>query len=205
MLAVLHYCIDNCKSAYMVKKPEGVYELAPFFLDQLAHIVLIFVVNVVISYISPWKFYLEVVYLKITEFIGKFNNGISYNDKVMLSVLLFVLGVWGVGIFIRLFFNSRKYRESAENILVKLDAGMSQKKGTEDGGYIIGILERIFIICAIVFGIKEVIGFVLATKSIARLKKFDDDRFVEDFIIGSFISFISAIITGFLINTLNIL
>lgn len=50
-----------------------------------------------------------------------------------------------------------------------------------------------------------VIGFILTVKSVARLKKFDDDRFVEIFIIGSFISFISAIIIGYIIKSLNVI
>lgn len=73
---------------------------------------------------------------------------------------------------------------------------------------IIGILERLFIICAIVLGIAQntqmvqIIGFVLATKSVARFKEFDDRDFVEYFIIGSFISFTSAILIGVAIRAL---
>jgi len=37
------------------------------------------------------------------------------------------------------------------------------------------------------------------------MKKFDDDKFVEIFIIGSFSSFIPAIIIGYIIKALTIL
>lgn len=203
-LAILHFFIDKCKTDYTAGKPAGRYELVPFLLDQFAHLVSIAAVTVFVSYILPEKLCLESIFQHITAFAHKCTEGISYADKVVLSALLFVLGVWGVGTFIRLFFNRRKYRNGEGNLLEKPDDNGSQKIGTEDGGYTIGILERIFIICAIVIGIKEVIGFVLATKSIARFKKFDDDRFVENFIIGSFMSFISAIIIGIIIRTLNI-
>jgi hypothetical protein len=130
---------------------------------------------------------------------------LSFYNKLSLTAFLIISGTWCVGIFIRTFFNWLKYKnfKSAVNLNIQL-WHKSFTNGTEDGGFIIGLLERLFIICSIVLKIPEVIGFVLATKSIARFKKFDDDSFVETFIIGSFLSFICAIIIGVIIKNIHL-
>lgn len=207
ILAVLHFLIDSLKTEYGIRKPISKYRLAPFFIDQLSHFITILAVSIYLSTVLPNVRLLSSIVNYIIYFISTYTKNFTYADKVLLSILLFVIGVWGIGYFIRLFFYKRKYKKINSKLLGKTIEENSvefPKSGTEDGGFIIGILERIFIICAIVIGLNEVVGFALATKSIARFKKFDDDKFVEDFIIGSFISFISAIVIGILIKALKI-
>ncbi|MEL7568214.1 MAG: hypothetical protein AAGU27_25530, partial [Dehalobacterium sp.] len=110
-----------------------------------------------------------------------------------------------VGHFIKIY-NCRLHhltskRKKEANKVIKFDIERELENGVYSGGFIIGLLERTFIMIAIIFGLpNEIIGFALATKSIVRFKKFDDDRFVEYFIIGTLISYTSAIIIGKLIQ-----
>lgn len=207
VLSLLHFLIDSLKSYISIKIPISRYRLTPFFLDQFLHLLSILAASIFVSFKLPVVSSIHTTFQYIAGYINSCAAGITYSDKVMLSILLFVIGVWGVGYFIRLFFNKRKHKNS-ENILLekyeKVNDLGSRQSGTEAGGLIIGMLERAFIICSIVIGINGVIGFVLATKSIARLKKFDNDRFVEDFIIGSLMSFLCAIIIGAFIKALKI-
>lgn len=207
VLSAVHFLADSWKTGYGAREPISRYRMKPFFLDQFVHFISILAASIFISFTLPKTTVMAAVARYIVKFVNSSAAGVTYTDRVILSALLFVLGVWGMGCFIHLFFDKRKYKNIDSNLLKKMEQANekdSQKLGTEAGGFIIGILERIFIICAIVVGINEVIGFVLATKSIARLKKFDDDKFVEDFIIGSFISFISAIVIGVIIKALKV-
>lgn len=207
VLAAIHFLIDACRTGYGSREPLSRFGVISFLIEQLAHVVSILLVTFAVSLLKPGPSALAGIENKLVTYIANAFSGVTLTEKVMLSMLLFVIGVWGIGSFIRLFFNWRKYRNTGSRLYYAMktaELDRSADSGTEDGGYIIGILERIFIICAVVFGIKEVIGFVLATKSIARLKKFNDDRFVEDFIIGSLISFISAVAVGVAIRALKI-
>jgi len=135
----------------------------------------------------------------------KISSILTYQQKILLALILLVVGLWGIGIFIRIFFNYLQFKPYKKLINSGFQIShIKNEAGAQDGGLYIGIFERLLIICSIVFLKPEIIGFVLTTKSIARFKKFDDDAFVEKFIIGSFISFISAILIGILIKSLII-
>lgn len=69
----------------------------------------------------------------------------------------------------------------------------------------IGILERVFIFIAILTGYLQVIGFLLAAKSIFRfgdLTRSKDRKLTEYILIGTLLSFLIAIATGFLVKSL---
>ncbi|MDA6069603.1 DUF3307 domain-containing protein [Flavobacterium sp. AC] len=72
-------------------------------------------------------------------------------------------------------------------------------------GNYIGILERLFVFCFILTGHFEAIGFLLAAKSIFRfgdLKEAKERKLTEYVLIGTLISFGTAIITGLLVQAL---
>jgi hypothetical protein len=74
-----------------------------------------------------------------------------------------------------------------------------------NAGNYIGILERLFVFCFILTGHFEAIGFLLAAKSIFRfgdLKEAKDRKLTEYVLIGTLISFGSAIITGIVVQGL---
>jgi len=72
-------------------------------------------------------------------------------------------------------------------------------------GNYIGILERLFVFCFILTGHFEAIGFLLAAKSVFRfgdLKEAKDRKLTEYVMIGTLISFGTAILTGLMVQTL---
>ncbi|PWB24754.1 DUF3307 domain-containing protein [Flavobacterium sp. HTF] len=74
-----------------------------------------------------------------------------------------------------------------------------------NAGNYIGILERLFVFCFILTGHFEAIGFLLAAKSIFRfgdLKEAKDRKLTEYVLIGTLISFGSAIVTGLIVQAL---
>lgn len=76
----------------------------------------------------------------------------------------------------------------------------SNDDGTLRGaGSYIGILERLFIIIAILTSNLSVIGFLLAAKSVFRfgdLSRSEDRKLTEYILIGTLLSFLIAILTG---------
>jgi hypothetical protein len=109
----------------------------------------------------------------------------SDRNKTLGLLAMAAAGIWGVGIGIRVFLQDKL-------------PGLGGNPKMREGGFTIGVLERMIIIMALLLGQEALIGFLLAVKSIARFKKFDDDRFIEYFIIGSSLSFLAAIVTGWM-------
>jgi hypothetical protein len=83
------------------------------------------------------------------------------------------------------------------------DKTHKKEKDLENAGTYIGILERLFILCFILTGHFEAIGFLLAAKSIFRfgdLTRAKDLRLTEYVLIGTLMSFGIAIATGLLVQ-----
>ena len=188
----------------VLKWPFYSYSLLIFIADEVLHFITIALTSYWVSINFSNKYYLR-NFIK-TLFPFKISTNITFEQKILLALVLLVIGLWGIGIAIRIFFNYLQFKPYKKLINNGFQINhIKDNSGAQDGGLYIGIFERLFIICSIVLLKPEIIGFVLTTKSIARFKKFDDDAFVEKFIIGSFISFISAIIIGILIKSLKIM
>lgn len=85
---------------------------------------------------------------------------------------------------------------------------MSQKESLQGAGKYIGMLERVFVYLALITGNAQVIGFLLAAKSVFRfgdLTKSKDRKLTEYILIGTLFSFLMAIIVGLLSTRLNLL
>lgn len=199
VLSTTHFLIDYLKSSIIIKCGYYRYSIGLFLSDQVLHIAVIFLLSLFICpsiLKSNWS---------IDNLTSSSFASLNLAARLLLACCLLIMATFGMGIFIRNFFEWLKMRKfkSALNLNITI-SNFYTSSSMLDGGFIIGILERLFIITCIVLKTPEVIGFVLATKSIARFKKFDDDTFVEIFIIGSFISFISAILLGVILRNLHI-
>jgi len=78
---------------------------------------------------------------------------------------------------------------------------LGEKESLKDAGKYIGMLERIFVYLAMVTGNAQVIGFLLAAKSVFRfgdLTRSKDRKLTEYILIGTLFSFLIAIIVGLL-------
>lgn len=78
----------------------------------------------------------------------------------------------------------------------------SNEKSLNKAGKYIGMLERLFVFIFVVTGRWEGIGFLLAAKSVFRfgdLKESKDRKRTEYILIGTFVSFGIALVTGMLV------
>jgi hypothetical protein len=88
----------------------------------------------------------------------------------------------------------------------QIDSG--EKESLQGAGKYIGMLERIFVYLALITGNAQVIGFLLAAKSVFRfgdLTRSKDRKLTEYILIGTLLSFLMAIVVGLLTTRLSYL
>ena len=171
--ALIHIIIDLLK-AYNI---FGSNKTKSFFIDQLLHIISIFIL---------WYFW--------------FQPDVDFFSFIHSPQLW----VYGTGILlltspIGIIMQSFLYKWSDK-------LSKSQDESLTDAGKYIGILERLFVFTFIVTGHWEAIGFLLAAKSIFRfgdLKEAKDIKLTEYILIGTLLSFGIAILTGLLVLKIN--
>lgn len=86
----------------------------------------------------------------------------------------------------------------------QIDSG--EKESLQGAGKYIGMLERIFVYLSLITGNAQVIGFLLAAKSVFRfgdLTRSKDRKLTEYILIGTLYSFLMAIIVGLLTTRLS--
>lgn len=197
LISLSHFIIDQCKSIFILKKPYYKESLAVFIIDQLLHIFFIlflsFKCNLDTNIILR-KFY-------------DFPTNLLVNEKILITILIIIICTWVASIFIKFFINSlnNNLYKNLKKVNFQLSKKNSNESGAKNGGFIIGVLERLFIILVISINQPSMIGFVLTAKSIARFKKLEEESFAEYFIIGTFISFIIGILGGIIILKLEII
>lgn len=142
-----------------------------FFIDQAAHILIIVIA---VSFYQPLE-------INITSLL-------SGNSLILSTALVFVTFV------------------SAVIVKVSISPWNPEKAGDKDNslsraGRFIGILERLFVFVFIVTGNWQAIGFLIAAKSVFRfgdLKESKDRKLTEYILIGTLLSFGTAILTALL-------
>lgn len=164
IIMISHYFIDLLK-VYL--NPKFHNKNIPFFLDQLLHLIVLYVVA--FSGNLPnhaLMFFQEIDFLLVTALVF-----ISYPTAVIIGKLLEGMS---------------KHIENDHESL-------------PNAGLYIGIIERLFVFIFIILGRWEVIGFLIAAKSVFRfndLKESNSRELTEYILIGTLLSFGSAIVTG---------
>ena len=186
LIITTHTITDGWKLSTEKKRGS---RLSFFLIDQLIHITII-----------------VILWLWIINGWGKMNvfaNTYLPDYRILLRVLGYLLMVGPVGYIIQ--FLTRKW-------FFELDPDDSLK----EAGKWIGILERVLTITFIYIGQFGAIGFLVAAKSILRvidkpdkpsseptlIKPFSSRKRTEYVLIGTFLSFTIAILTGLVINWL---
>lgn len=139
-----------------------------FFLDQLLHIVVL--IGVVYFTLEPTLLPLPSRYLVLLTFVVFLTRPVSFLVAQAMS-----------------HWNSKIETDEANN------------KSLPNAGQYIGIIERLLIFAFILLGQWGAIGFLMAAKSIFRfgdLTRTQDRRLTEYILIGTFLSFGMAILTG---------
>ena len=164
-IAILHYIIDGLKKNLNTSRYS-------FFIDQILHLVVIFV------FVWLSKYYLE--------------QKLVWNIPIIVKWLVIVLGylicIKPANIFIR-------ETLVAGNIESISDTSTELK----NAGKLIGILERLLVLTFVIIGKLEVVGFLIAAKSILRYKDTNTIK-TEYVLIGTMLSFGIAMMIGLAIG-----
>lgn len=164
-ISITHLVIDGIKLMKPIKNNRLL-----FFLDQLAHIAILYWVS------KDWSINFDVQpYL---------------TERNLLLLLATVLLTSVSSIVLKIVFSF--WDKDLEEISKK-DSSL------KDAGRYIGMLERLFVFAFVLLGQWEAIGFLLAAKSVFRfgdLTKASDRKLTEYILIGTLLSFGIAIILG---------
>jgi hypothetical protein len=186
LIIITHTIIDGWK--LNAEKKWG-SRLSLFLIDQIIHVIIILIL---------WLWM-----IKGWEKMFLFTEAYLPNYRILLKVLGYLLMIGPVGYIIQ--FLTRKW-------LFELDPDDSLR----EAGKWIGILERVLTITFIYISQFSAIGFLIAAKSILRvidkpdkpsgeptlIKPFSSRKRTEYVLIGTFLSFTIAILTGLVINWL---
>ena len=186
LIIITHTITDGWKLS--AEKKQG-SKLSLFLIDQLIHVIILVITWLLI--IDGWK--------QMNIFLQAYLP----NYRILLRVLGYLLMIGPVGYIIQ--YLTRKW-------IYELDPDDSLK----EAGKWIGILERVLTITFIYISQFGAIGFLVAAKSILRvidkpdkpnseptlIKPFSSRKRTEYVLIGTFLSFTIAILTGLVINWL---
>lgn len=200
-----HFFVDTLKVEISYRSPKSMQKVWLFLIDQMAHL---------FSFYGLMKYYGN--YKAIWRVMGFITSPISFmqDERLIWIGINFIGMTFFAGIFIsqiikHIDHNQHKSQSLSHKAIVILERQeeseeIHNENTTEihHGGYIIGVLERILILCALLMSQPQFIGYILTAKSIARLSKLKEDRFAEYFLIGNSLSFIIAIIGGNIIKAL---
>lgn len=143
-----------------------------FFVDQIMHLIVIFV--------FVWLFQ---KYFDSNKIIS-----ITLDNKYLLAILGYIACMKPANIFIH------------ETIKISNIKSISNTDTElENAGKLIGSLERILVLTFVIIGKLEVVGFLIAAKSILRYKDTDTIK-TEYVLIGTMLSFGLAMIAGLIVN-----
>jgi uncharacterized membrane protein len=143
-----------------------------FFIDQILHLVVI------------WLF----VWIFNNYFEPNSLCNVSVSIKGLAIILGYLLCIKPANIFIRETFIAGNI-ESISDTTAEL----------KNAGKLIGILERILVLTFVIIGKLEVVGFLIAAKSILRYKDTNTIK-TEYVLIGTMLSFGLAMMIGLVIN-----
>ncbi len=189
IVTVTHIVIDGIKLSLQNQSRKIATEFRLFMADQLAHL-----------------FIIMIVWLWIIDGWNQMNLLIKHlfpDYRILLRLLGYLIMAGPVGFIIQ--FLTRRWAS-------ELDTNDSLK----NAGQWIGILERILILTLVYINEFGAIGFLITAKSLLRVtdkpfipgsepspgKPFSPRKHTEYVLIGTFLSFAIAIITGLLINRL---
>ena len=178
-IGVSHFLIDYGKSILVMidNKNNNIWL---FTADQMLHLISIILIFTICN---TNNFFSEFYDMAI-----KYPSSLLPHDKILFGILILLVCSFASGYMAKMLLGR-----------VHSEVNHEEDGGALNGGFIIGILERLFIIIGIVIKQPSIIVLVLTLKSIARYNKFKDDDFVEYFIIGTLFSLIVGIIGGVLI------
>jgi hypothetical protein len=156
---------------------------------------ILFLTAIIFSSVSVSLSFNEILLSGIQNFIININpfaklNITGFHLIIVLSGLFFLLNE--SNFLIRLVF------EISGKVPVTKETREPDNKEL-NAGRIIGILERIIIFFFIIIGQYAAVGFVIAAKGVVRYKELEDRNFAEYVLIGTLMSSLLSMFTGFIV------
>ena len=127
--------------------------------------------------------------------------GLPNADRILCVAAVALAGLWGTGAGIRVYFADRNRGAPHRCPRLRMVTSVNGPRRRAAVSPLASWKGRSSFL-AFLLRQEGLIGFLLAVKSIARFKKFNDDCFIEYFIIGSSISLLAAIVAGWVIRGL---
>ncbi len=165
-LIIVSHLVIDATKAWLTGKRPGTHL---FFIDQAAHLLIIVIA---VSFYEPLAI--------------NFGGLLSGTSLLLATAIVFVTFAAAVVIKIIIAPWNPDKADDRDNSLSR-------------AGRFIGILERLFVFVFVVTGHWQAIGFLLAAKSVFRfgdLKESKDRKLTEYILIGTLLSFGTAILTG---------
>lgn len=168
----VHLLIDKLKYRLTARKalPD---DWKTFLLDQLLHMIVLACAAILLT----------------GENIGGLLNSIqlsaSTKTHILEAAIVYVAVIFAGGYLIRYLTRGLARGPAAES-----------PASLENAGLYIGWIERFLIVTAIVMLSPALVGLILTGKSIARFPEFKQVRFVEYFLIGTFLSISLSVVGG---------
>lgn len=186
LILLVTWNIDNWKMAFLImfshllidgiklQFQQPAWQRTWFFGDQLAHLAIL---------VAVWSFHEKITW--------HYSSLITVKSLIIGISILFVLKPASI-ITKNTISRWTPNSSPSQNIAIE---------SLKDAGEWIGFLERLMILTFILMGRWEGVGFLLAAKSVFRfgdLKEPKETKLTEYVVIGTFLSFFIAIMTGML-------
>lgn len=172
LVAGTHFIIDALKISLQTEKTKRVL----FFIDQLLHLIILFVIACV------YQDYVPELRILGDPIILLFITCIVFLTTPTSSAIRFFIARW------------TPHMSEGED------------ESLQSAGKYIGILERLFVFAFFASGHPEGVGFLIAAKSVFRfgdLKEAKSRKLTEYVLIGTLISFGMAMLTGIVFERLT--
>lgn len=181
IVCLSHFIIDFCK--IRIHKLNIVSDIWLYFIDQLIHIVILFIYSYLLSSLDIINF---------NHWINRIeNNNILTIETLISWILLLLVIIQPASITIKILLNNFQPQETTSNDV---------KQGIPNAGAFIGMLERILILLMLTINEYSSIGLVITAKSVVRYKKISEDPiFSEYYLLGTLLSTIIVIIAFLMI------
>ncbi|WP_018248508.1 DUF3307 domain-containing protein [Orenia marismortui] len=210
VITVMHLIIDWAKIRLEKKNIEFLNQYRLFLIDQLLHIlIIILTVDFILKeiFVREWA-------LKISGFIGaKFSllSHLSLTEQDWYITILIIsayIFVWTPAALMvdKTLINFKAIKsEEEENEFdsiknCSLDSQLEEDITPANPGELIGKLERVMLLSLFLSKSFGAISIIFAAKSIARFNNFKSKDFVDYYIVGTFVSLLTAICIGMIIN-----
>jgi len=195
VLSLFHILIDVFKA--QIERERGpATKFIMFVVDQFTHLVLI-------SFLLPIPSF--TVSRGFSSFIGWFSihTGLDLPSlplqRILVVIIVYIYVLFAGAVFIRKLFDL--IYKNVPDYLQRI-AGDSSVLDNVKTGKVIGIFERLLILTLYLTGNVASITIVIAAKSLARFKNFENKDFAEYYLIGTLASVMIAIVGGMILKVL---